>query len=56
MYGVSNSQLDTDDFSPESLQSLRPTRTHMGLVALYQAGYLKFLCTQNIENLHRLSG
>mmetsp|Transcript_105254 Transcript_105254/g.303656 ORF Transcript_105254/g.303656 Transcript_105254/m.303656 type:complete len:292 (-) Transcript_105254:570-1445(-) len=28
----------------------------MGLVALYQAGYLKFLCTQNIENLHRLSG
>ena len=38
------------------LSELRPTFSHMALVGLMDAGYLDFVCTQNIENLHRLSG
>jgi NAD-dependent SIR2 family protein deacetylase len=38
------------------LQKLKPTATHMAIVALLKSGYLRFVCSQNIENLHKLSG
>ena len=55
-YGVSAQQLKEEDFDPASVQRLKPTLTHLALVALHRAGYVQFVCTQNIENLHRLSG
>eukprot|EP01112_Ceratiomyxa_fruticulosa_P019966 TRINITY_DN666_c0_g2_i2.p1 TRINITY_DN666_c0_g2~~TRINITY_DN666_c0_g2_i2.p1 ORF type:complete len:333 (-),score=44.16 TRINITY_DN666_c0_g2_i2:124-1122(-) len=39
-----------------SFSESRPTLTHMALVALYQRGILKFITTQNVDNLHYKSG
>jgi len=55
-FGLSAAQLKEDEFDPASVQRLAPTRAHMALVALHRAGYVRYVCTQNIENLHRLSG
>jgi len=54
--GISASQLKEEDFDPASISTLRPTRAHMALVALHASGVVRFVATQNIENLHRLSG
>jgi NAD-dependent SIR2 family protein deacetylase len=35
---------------------IRPNRSHLALVELQQAGKLRFLITQNTDNLHRESG
>jgi NAD-dependent SIR2 family protein deacetylase len=35
---------------------VRPNASHMALVELQQMGRLRFLITQNTDNLHRLSG
>jgi NAD-dependent SIR2 family protein deacetylase len=35
---------------------VRPNASHMALVELQQLGKLRFLITQNTDNLHRLSG
>ena len=33
-----------------------PTMTHMSLVALQEAGFCKYLVSQNVDGLHRKSG
>lgn len=39
-----------------NMASAIPTPCHMALVKLQQAGYLKFLISQNVDGLHRKSG
>jgi NAD-dependent deacetylase len=39
-----------------SPEQLKPNAAHLALVELQQLGKLKFLITQNTDNLHRLSG
>lgn len=38
------------------INELVPSKTHMALVELYQAGLLQYVITQNIDNLHLKSG
>ena len=40
---------------PENLVAFEhavPSATHMALVALYQAGYVKYIVTQDVDSLH----
>ena len=39
-----------------SIVKALPTPTHMAIVQLMQAGYLKYLLSQNVDGLHRKSG
>ena len=39
-----------------SVLKAMPTPTHMSLVALQNAGILKYLISQNVDGLHRRSG
>ncbi|ETO09752.1 transcriptional regulator, Sir2 family protein [Reticulomyxa filosa] len=39
-----------------SMFKAMPSKTHMALVALFEAGYLKHLTSQNVDGLHRISG
>lgn len=70
--GISTSAGIADFRGPEGVWTLRaqgklarsktsvlkavPTASHMSLVSLEKAGYLKFLISQNTDGLHRRSG
>eukprot|EP00924_Labyrinthula_sp_SR-Ha-C_P007029 snap_masked-scaffold_8-processed-gene-7.30-mRNA-1 protein AED:1.00 eAED:1.00 QI:0/-1/0/0/-1/1/1/0/1270 len=43
-------------FDTSVLEKARPTLTHMVIKALVDTKYVSLVCTQNIENLHSLSG
>lgn len=43
------------NFIPD-LHQLRPSPTHMALNELYHLGYVKYIVSQNVDNLHRKSG
>lgn len=39
-----------------SIAKACPTKTHMAYVGLLEAGFLKFMISQNVDGLHRKSG
>lgn len=39
-----------------SIAKAIPTKSHMGFVGLMEAGFLKFVISQNVDGLHRKSG
>ena len=39
-----------------NINNLRPTYTHEAIVKLIELGHIKYLISQNIDGLHRLSG
>ena len=41
---------------PRNMQVLRPTYTHEAIVNLLEKGHIKYLISQNVDGLHRLSG
>lgn len=43
-------------FDAEILEQISPTASHMVIKALMDEGYIQFVCTQNIEGLHKASG
>jgi len=45
-----------DSFDPSLLERIRPTASHMVIRALMDEKFVSFVCSQNIENLHRTSG
>ncbi len=53
--GAQGLKKDKKYVSVPILQAI-PTTTHMSLVRLMEAGYLKYLISQNIDGLHARSG
>nr|XP_022316150.1 NAD-dependent protein deacetylase Sirt6-like [Crassostrea virginica]XP_022316151.1 NAD-dependent protein deacetylase Sirt6-like [Crassostrea virginica] len=41
---------------PRNMQVLRPTYTHEAIVKLLEKDHIKYLISQNVDGLHRLSG
>lgn len=51
--------LEKQNQQPDDLVAFEhavPTPTHMALLALYRAGYIKYIVTQNVDGLHTKSG
>lgn len=48
--GISNNK------KAKSFNKFKPTTGHKAITELYRKGYMKFLITQNIDNLHRKAG
>lgn len=46
----------SENKKPKSFIKFKPNVGHKAIAKLYKKGFLKFLITQNIDNLHRKSG